>query len=106
MLFTFQSATNGGLMMFEKNGKDILALLGKDPEDARGIITVEQLPAAISALQTALRADKARRPEKNSNASETEFADDQSVSQYRRAVPFIEMLERALKDREPVVWGV
>ena len=46
--------------MFERNGKEILPLLGKDPEEARGIVTVEQLPAAIAALRTAIAADKAR----------------------------------------------
>jgi len=59
MLVTFKSAASGDLVMFEKNGKEILALLGKDPEAVRGVVTVEQLPAAIVALRTAIAADKA-----------------------------------------------
>jgi hypothetical protein len=106
MLFTFQSATSGGLMMFEQSGKEILALVGKGPEETRGIITTEQLPAAISSLKTALAAEKARRPENNAKVIDSEETDGQMVSLYQRAVPFIEMLERALKDNEPVVWGV
>ena len=35
MLVTLKSAASGDLIMFEKNGKEILALLGKDPEEAR-----------------------------------------------------------------------
>jgi len=106
MLFTFKSASIGNLIMHEKSGKEILALLGKNPEDQRGIITVEQLPAAIAALQAAVGADKARQPGTDVQMSENEAADNQAVSLLQRAVPFIEMLERALKDNEPVVWGV
>lgn len=51
MLITFKSANNADLIMLEASGKEILALLGKNPEDTRGIITVEQLPEAISILQ-------------------------------------------------------
>lgn len=106
MLFTFKSATNADLIMHEKSGKEILALLGKSPEDARGIITIEQLPAAISTLHTAIAADKARQPEPESSLSESAAGDEPPVSLSQRAVPFVEMLERALKDSEPVVWGV
>jgi len=106
MLFTFKSASIGNLIMHEKSGKEILALLGKNPEDQRGIITVEQLPAAIATLQAAVGADKAEQPDTEAQASETEAADNLAVSLSQRAVPFIEMLERALKDNEPVVWGV
>jgi len=106
MLFTFKSATNADLIMHEKSGKEILALLGKAPEDARGVITVEQLPAAISTLQTAVAAAKAKPPEQNATGSESETGDEQPVSLAQRATPFIEMLERSLKDRELVTWGV
>ena len=106
MLFTFKSATNADLIMHETSGKEILALLGKSPEDARGIITVEQLPAAISTLQTAIAADKARQPGQESRLNESAAGDEPPVSLFQHAVPFVEMLERALKDGEPVVWGV
>jgi hypothetical protein len=106
MLFTFQSATSGGLMMFDKGGKEILALLGQDPEEARGIITAEQLPGAISALKTALATDKAKQPEKNTKVIGIEEAGDQKVSLFQRVVPFIQMLERAEHEKESVIWGV
>ena len=107
MLVTFKSAASGDLIMFEKNGKEILALLGKDPEAARGIVTVDQLPAAIAALRTAIAADKARQaslPVDDENEPESEV--DRKVSLFQRAVPLLEMLERSLQGREPVTWGV
>lgn len=106
MLFTFKSATNADLIMHEKSGKEILALLGKSPEDARGTITVEQLPGAITTLQEAIVADKARPQETASSQNETEADDEPPVSLSQRAAPFIEMLERAVKAGQPVIWGV
>ena len=106
MLITFKSANNADLIMLEASGKEILALLGKNPEDTRGIITVEQLPEAISILQKAVVAAKAILPEQNINVSDIESDYEQPVSLPPRAAPSIEMLKRALKAGEPVVWGV
>lgn len=107
MLFTFKSAPSADLIMHGNNGKEILALLGKCPDDARGIITVEQLPAAISTLQRAIEADKANMPEQDEAASSENAPDaEPQVCLAQRAVPFIEMLKRAEKAGEPVVWGV
>lgn len=106
MLFTFKSATSADLIMHETSGKEILALLGKEPEAPLGIITVEQLPEAIAALQTAMAVDKARKPEENAKQGKSEPDDEDPVSLSQRAAPFVELLERAANAGEPVVWGV
>lgn len=36
MVITFQSAASGDVMMFEKNAKDVLRALGKDPDPPPG----------------------------------------------------------------------
>lgn len=108
MLIIFKSAASGDVIMFEKNGKEMLSVLGKDPDDAKGIFTVEQLPATIDTLKAAIAADKAKQAEKDDDD-----ADEQDVkpggggvSFFQRAVPLLELLERSLKDKEPVTWGV
>lgn len=106
MLFIFKSATNGDLIMHEENGKEILALLGKVTEEARGIITVEQLPGAIVTLQKAIVAAKGRPQDTAPKQSNTGADDEPPIGLAQRAAPFIEMLERAVKAGEPVVWGV
>ncbi len=107
MLIVFKSSASGDVIMFEKNGKEMLGVLGKDPADATGIVTVEQLPGAIAAVKAAIEADKARAAE----ARHDEAADEArpaggGVSFFQRAVPLLELLERALKDKVPVTWGV
>lgn len=46
MLFLFKSPACGDVIMFAQNGKDMLAVLGKHTEDAKGIVTVAPSPAA------------------------------------------------------------
>lgn len=100
MLVTFKSAASGDLVMFEKNGKELLALLGKDPGATRGVVTVEQLPSAIAALRTAMAEEKASQAKQVTEEIEGE------VKLSQRAMPLLDMLERSLQEREPATWGV
>ena len=112
MLIVFKSSASGDVIMFEKNGKEMLGVLGKDPADATGIVTVEQLPGAIAAVKAAIEADKARAAEARAAEARHDEAADEArpsgggVSFFQRAVPLLELLERALKDKVPVTWGV
>lgn len=106
MLTIFKSSTCGDVVMFAKNGKEILGVIGKNPDDAKGIVTLLQLPDAISALKVAIQADKARHPVAETNADEISDKTDGEIRLFQRAVPLLEMLERSLQDRMPVTWGV
>lgn len=110
MLIIFKSPASGDVIMFEKNGKEMLGVLGKDPADAKGIVTVEQLPGAIAAVKAAIESDKARLAEQAKEAADPDENDAKpsggGVSFFQRAVPLLELLERSLKDKVPVTWGV
>mgnify|MGYP000361404418 CR=1 FL=1 len=58
-IVTFKSRAAGDVIMFGKVARVLLEVIGKDPDDARGIVTVAQLPGAIAALRDAVAADKA-----------------------------------------------
>lgn len=103
MLIVFKSAASGDLITFEKNAKEMLDVLGKDRNEAKGIITLAQLPASITRLRKAIDDDSARH---GAATGEEAAAGDGSVSFHQRAVPLLDMLERALKDAVPVTWGV
>lgn len=104
MLFTFKSAATANLIMHEQSGKEILSLLGKKPDNQRGIITVDQMAEAVKTLQVAALADKASYREMDTVANDNN--DGPKVSLAQRAAPFIEMLEQAKKGDEPVTWSV
>jgi len=107
MLIIFKSPASGDVIMFEKNGKEMLGVLGKDAGDAKGIVTVEQLPAAIAALKAAIDADKARlAAQADEDDADQARPGGGGVSFFQRAVPVLELLERSLHDKVPVTWGV
>jgi hypothetical protein len=108
MLITFRSQASGDVMMFEEVARQMLRIIGKEPED-KGIITVAQLPDAIAALKGAIAADKAEwteHPVSGRVNTETEPDDGQDlfVSASQRAHPLLEQLEWSLKADKPVLW--
>ena len=106
MLITFKSPAGGEVMMFEKNARELVGVLGKEGDAARGIVTVEQLPAAIAALEIAMEADHEKPAVLERHSADDEEKRDEVVGFYQRAVPLRELLERSLKDKVPVTWGV
>lgn len=105
MLVIFKSNTSADLIMLPESGREMLAALGKSPDAATGIITVEQQPAAIARLRQVL-ADNMPDIEP-SGENETSGNDpDKSVKLSRRVLPMLEMLERSLKDKVAITWGV
>ncbi|TAH46952.1 MAG: DUF1840 domain-containing protein [Betaproteobacteria bacterium] len=111
MLITFKSAASADVIMFGDIAKKLVAVLGKDPHDDKGIITAEQLPAAIARLRAAIEEDRARQAAR----TEADEAADHEVGRTgmaapvglaQRGWPLLDMLEAALKEGVPVTWGV
>ncbi len=113
MLITFKSDAASDVIMFHHHAKELLSIIGKDPEDAKGIVTVEQIPDAIERLRLAIAQDRARQRELEQDPDQEE-ADREAgrtgiaarVALAQRAWPLLDMLECSQKDRVPVVWGV
>ena len=110
MIIIFQSKVSGDVMMFGDVAQKLMELMGKTPAE-RGIVTVDQLPAAIARLKAAVADDKAMhaglQDEDLPAFEETQDgAKRPYVSLARRAIPLIDLLELSLKKQVPVVWGV
>ena len=60
MAYTFQSRATADLIMLKAAAEQILKLLDKPLHEA-GILTVEQIPAALATLEKAVLEDDARR---------------------------------------------
>ena len=108
MLYRFKSRATADLVMLEPAGRRVLEILGKDPASP-GILLADQMPAAVAALQEAVRADDAERERLAREAQERdevlpEAAD--RVTLRMRCAPFIEMVQHSLKERADIVWGV
>ena len=115
MLVTFKSHASADVIMFGDAAKKLIAILGKDPHGAQGIITAQQLPEAIACLKAAIEEDRARQAELERRRTEADEAADKEagrtgmaapVSLAQRAWPLLNMLETAHKEEVPVTWGV
>lgn len=102
MIYKFRSKAAGDVIMLGPNGDQMLRLIGREPA-AKGIVEVEHLAAAIAALRAAVREDEARAA---AESDEDEAKPGHGVALHQRLWPVIEMFERALAAKEPVVWGV
>jgi len=101
MIYKFKSKAAGDVIMLGPNGDQMLRILGREPS-VQGIVDVEQLAPAIAALRAAVRD-----AEVQAEAAENEDPPGRNaVSLRQRFWPVIEMFERALAARQPVVWGV
>jgi len=106
MLYKFKSKATGDLIMLEPQGRQILKIIGKDPE-AKGIILPREMLAAVQALQNAVSAEEEAYREATENDDESEKIDGpKGITLRQRVVPFIEMLKRAHKEDKDIVWGV
>ncbi len=103
MLKIFKSSASADVVTFEENAKQILYAIGKDVTTAQGIITVEQLPDAISKIKAGIASDKLIPVHLKSPEEEAESGQDVSFSQ--RALPFLELLESSLEEKIPITWG-
>jgi hypothetical protein len=107
MLYEFKSKATGSVVMTGPVAERLLAIVGK-AAGPKGIFTVEQMPAAIAALQTAIDREKADAPPpETADAEQDRPRDDpRPVSLAQRAWPLIDMLRTAHAADQPVTWGV
>ncbi len=106
MIYKFKSKAAGDVIMLKPNGDHVLRIIGKEP-GGRGIITVAELPAAIAALDEAIRREShAPPPQENKKDDEETRPIDERVSLQQRAWPLLTMMKEALAGQADIVWGV
>lgn len=104
MPIIFKSKATGDLLMLTAHAGALLGSLGKSVSGA-GVLTVEQMPAALTVLKS-LDDGVPYRVEPADDDEASLVLMDEPVSQRKRAVPLVRMIEEALAAREPIVWGV
>ena len=107
MLYKFKSKAAGDLIMLEPNGRRVLEIIGKDA-GPKGIILPEEIPAAISSLESAIAKEEAEHKaaiDEAKGRGEVPPKFD-SIALRQRALPFIDMLRRCESEKKEIVWGV
>ena len=105
MIYKFKSKATGDLIMTQPVGERVLSLIGK-PVAAQGIIEVDQLAAAMGALEAAVAAERpaAASADGDDARTGTGFGPDH-VSLRQRVWPMVEMMKQSLAEKQPIVWG-
>ena len=104
MIYKFKSKAAGDVIMLKPAGDHVLRIVGKEP-GPRGIVTVAELPAAIAALEAAIR-HEAQPPQEARDEEDRDTHAAERVSLRQRAWPLVEMMKEALAGKADIVWGV
>ena len=99
MMYKFKSQATGDLIMTQPVGDRVLSLIGK-AATPRGIIEVDQMSAAMSALEAAVAVES---PKPDGDDDGGARADRVSLRQ--RVWPMVEMMKRAAAEKQPITWG-
>ena len=105
MIYQFRSKAGPDVIMLADLTQRIFEILGR-PLEPRGILTVEQLPALIIALETAILKDLEERAKSNTGDPESTEKPKLADRLGQRAYPFLELMKQAKAKDEPVMWGV
>ena len=110
MHYRFKSKADADLIMMEPVGDQILRIVGREPT-RKGILQVNDIGAAMQALEGAIAAEEAaaRRPSSARVGGDPDDADADAghrLGLAQRAWPMLEMMRRSLAERVDIVWGV
>jgi hypothetical protein len=102
-LITFRSPTQGSVIMFGQDAKQLLAALNLP---ASGEIMTAQLPALITQLQQVIETDKRANPVIWPEDLNTEEDTDAPVliRLSQRAAPMLQLMQRCLSATETITW--
>jgi Domain of unknown function (DUF1840) len=95
MLYRFKSGARGEVIMSERAGDQMLAIIGKQPV-SMGILAAASLPVAISALEQAASAQP----------DWTDGTGHDAVSLCQSIWLLLDMFKRAQLAQAAVVWGI
>ncbi|MEF9995479.1 MAG: DUF1840 domain-containing protein [Burkholderiaceae bacterium] len=109
-LVVFRSKAAGEIFMFAETAHRIFEILGRK-DTQRGVITAEDVPAALSALEAAVEAERALDKAADEAAELASRSGDgaalpRPITLSQRAWPLIDMLRAARKKSVGVTWGI
>lgn len=107
MLYRFQSRAAPPFVMLETHARQMFEIIGKATA-TKGVITQDQMPAAIAALEAAMARERSNSHNNDDHAVEDhdDEAEREHVGLRQRAAPLLSMLKASLADGKDVIWGV
>lgn len=105
MIFRFKSRATPDFVMLETHARQLFSIIGKSASPT-GVVTVAEMPAAISAIEAAMAQEGSSTHNHDAFAAEghDEDAEKQHIGLHQRAVPLLHMLKNSLADNKDVIW--
>lgn len=105
MIYRFKSKAGADVIMMGANGEQVLRLLGREPA-AEGLLPVDQLVAAINALEQAVAEDEARfaQAQTEAEAAGEPAPKREGVTLRQRAWPLIELMRHSIAGKADCFW--
>jgi hypothetical protein len=107
VIYKFKSKATGDVIMLGPTGDHMLDVIGREPA-AKGIIEPDAMPAAMAAIERAIVSEEAAYQQAlaDAKAKGEPAPRAEAIGIRQRAWPLVEMMKRAHKAGEPIVWGV
>ena len=108
MLITFKCRAAPDVVMLENLAQYLVGIVGKRLGE-RGVIMHDELPEAITKLESAISSDNQERAEHDGHFHEGEDGHEHHeipIGLAQRAFPFLDMLREAQKENADIMWGV
>lgn len=96
MIVTFTTKSYADITMFGDVALSLLKMMGHSGTVPSAILAAD-VPEALTRLKSALDAKVEQAPPQNTN-------DDDKVSMHNRALPLLELLAAAAKEKTDVMW--
>ena len=103
MLVTFTCKAYADITMFGDVALGMLKMMGHS-EMVPGAILAEDVPAALDRLKRAIESAKATPAENASREARGDDSDEPPISLAHRALPLIELLTAAAREKCDVMW--
>ncbi len=115
MLYKFKSKAAADLIMLEADARRLLKIMLGEPQ-AKGVVTVQQLPQAIARLHAAVLEEEHLRKtwqqrrqqavERGEDTSDIDGEPEPVIRLGQRAQPMLQMLQRCVDEQQEFYWGV
>lgn len=108
-MITFRAGPGAILILYDEIASELIGAMGRQLQGP-GEVSVEELSGTLARLRqtfedSVTRAPLVNRPQPAANGLYSAFGHRSEISLAERAVPLIELFERAQRTRDPVSWS-
>ncbi len=105
MLITFRSKSSASILMFGDIALQVIEMMGHT-RTVPGSVAADGITMALSNLKAALARHTEPKNSDTEQATDTDVEDvpEQVIALAKRALPIVQMLEKAKLNHEPILW--